>query len=78
MTKMHLADLEPLIRQLYARFNARSTDAVLDSLTADVAWANGMDGWHVHGRDAGRACSTRQFGQIRSSVTIRSPATTRA
>jgi ketosteroid isomerase-like protein len=68
---MHLADLEPLIRRLYANFNTRSIEAVLDSLAADVMWANGMEGGHVHGRDAVRTYWTRQFGQIRSSVTPR-------
>jgi len=53
-----------LIHQLYAGFNARNMDAVLASLADDVAWANGMEGGHVHGRDAVRAYWTRQWAAI--------------
>ena len=44
-------DVEILTR-IYDRFNARDMDAVLTVLADDVAWANGMDGGHVHGREA--------------------------
>ena len=37
------------LERLYDRFNARDIDGVLTALTDDVAWANGMDGGHVHG-----------------------------
>ena len=43
------------------RFNARDIDGVLTVLTDDVAWANGMDGGYVHGREAVRAYWTRQW-----------------
>jgi ketosteroid isomerase-like protein len=39
-----------LVRRSYDRFNARDIDGVLSALAEDVAWANGMDGGHVHGR----------------------------
>lgn len=50
MTQTLPADPEPLIRQLYASFNARSIDAVLAGLASDVVWANGL-GEGCPGRD---------------------------
>jgi len=52
-----------VLERIYDRFNARDIDGVLTVLTDDVAWANGMDGGHVHGREAyantGRASGPR-------------------
>ena len=56
------------LERLYERFNARDIDAVLDALTDDVAWANGMDGGHVHGREAVRAYWTRQWAMVSPHV----------
>lgn len=42
-----------VLERIYDRFNARDIDGVLTVLTDDVAWANGMDGGHVHGHAAG-------------------------
>ncbi len=53
-----------LVRHLYDRFNARDIDGVLSALAEDVAWANGMDGGHVHGREAVREYWTRQWAVI--------------
>ncbi len=39
----------------------RDIDGVLAALAEDVAWANGMDGGHVHGLAAVRAYWTRQW-----------------
>src|ERR1700757_637105 len=49
-----------LLKRIYDRFNARDIDGVLAVLADDVAWANGMDGGHVHGREAVREYWTRQ------------------
>jgi ketosteroid isomerase-like protein len=57
-----------LISALYDRFNARDIDGVLAALTDDVAWANGMDGGHVHGHDAIRAYWTRQWSMVSPRV----------
>ena len=57
-----------LLEHLYARFNARDIDGVLAALTDDVAWANGMDGGHVHGREAIRAYWTRQWSMVSPHV----------
>ena len=50
-----------LLKRIYDRFNARDIDGVLAVLADDVAWANGMDGGHVHGREAVREYWTRQW-----------------
>jgi hypothetical protein len=49
-----------LLKRIYDRFNARDIVGVLAVLADDVAWANGMDGGHVHGREAVREYWTRQ------------------
>jgi len=59
-----MIDNADLVRRLYDRFNARDIDGVLLALAEDVAWANGMDGGHVHGRDAVRDYWTRQWAVI--------------
>lgn len=56
------------LQDLYDRFNMRDIDGVLAALTADVAWANGMEGGHVHGREAIRAYWTRQWATLRPHV----------
>ena len=57
-----------LVERLYERFNARDIDGVLVALTDDVAWANGMDGGHVHGREGVRDYWTRQWAMISPHV----------
>ena len=47
-----------VLERIYARFNARDIDGVLALLADDVVWANGMDGGHVHGREA-----VREYGR---------------
>ncbi len=60
-------DIQTLER-LYARFNARDIDGVLTALADDVAWANGMEGGHVHGHEAVRAYWTRQWAIVSPHV----------
>ena len=55
---------EDLIKRVYAGFNSRDMDGVLAALHADVVWANGMDGGHIHGRDGVRSYWTRQWAII--------------
>lgn len=57
-----------LIKRIYDRFNARDIDGVLGELADDVAWANGMEGGHVHGREAVRDYWTRQWTLISPHV----------
>jgi len=57
-----------LVQQLYDDFNARNIDDVLAALAEDVEWANGMDGGHVHGREAVRSYWTEQWTTISPHV----------
>jgi ketosteroid isomerase-like protein len=57
-----------LLRHIYDRFNARDIDSVLAVLADDVAWANGMDGGHVHGPEAVREYWTRQWTLVSPHV----------
>lgn len=57
-----------LIKHIYERFNARDIEGVLATLSADVAWANGMEGGHVHGHEAVRDYWTRQWAIVSPHV----------
>ncbi len=57
-----------LLKRIYGCFNARDIDGVLAMLADHVAWANGMDGGHVHGRDAVRGYWTRQWAIVSPHV----------
>ncbi len=60
---------EPEILQAaYRDFNARNIDAVLSRMLPEVAWANGMEGGHVHGKDEVRTYWTRQFTTLNPHV----------
>ena len=53
-----------LLKRLYDRFNARDVEGVLEALHANVMWANGMEGGHVHGHDGVRNYWARQWAMI--------------
>jgi ketosteroid isomerase-like protein len=55
-----------LLEHLYDRFNARDMEAALATMHPDVAWANGLDGGHVHGHDGVRDYWARQWAAIDS------------
>jgi ketosteroid isomerase-like protein len=55
---------EQVIHQIYDAFNARDMQGVFALLTDDVAWANGMEGTHIHGKDAIRDYWTHQWSVI--------------
>jgi ketosteroid isomerase-like protein len=57
-----------MLERIYDRFNARDIDGVLSALTDDVAWANGMDGGHIHGREAVREYWRRQWSMVSPRV----------
>jgi ketosteroid isomerase-like protein len=52
------------LRKLYAAFNARDIDAVLDAMTDDVDWPNAWEGGRLRGKAAVRDYWTRQWDQI--------------
>ena len=57
-----------MIRRIYHSFNARDIDDIMTVLSDDVAWANGMDGGYVHGREAVRDYWTRQWAVVSPHV----------
>jgi ketosteroid isomerase-like protein len=59
-----MLDTLAFLRRVYDRFNARDIDGVLACLHADVVWANGQEGGHVHGHDGVRRYWTRQWEMI--------------
>ncbi len=60
---------EKFFKNLYLNFNERKIDLVINAMTDDVQWANGMDGGYVYGHDGVRAYWTRQFTLVNSNVT---------
>ena len=68
-------DHEDRLRALYASFNARDVDAVLDAVTPDVDWTNAWEGGRLHGRAEVREYWTRQWAVIDPTVEPRSIAT---
>ncbi len=63
-----MADHIAVLTHIYDRFNARDIDGVLAALADDVAWANGMEGGHVHGLEAVRDYWTRQWAILSPHV----------
>ena len=61
--EVETAEIERL-KLIYALFNARDMEAVLATMHDDVAWANGMEGGHVHGREGVRSYWTRQWAMV--------------
>src|SRR5882757_4674861 len=66
--EMLMANHIEILKCIYDRFNARDIDGVLAVLADDVAWANGMDGGHVHGLEAVREYWTRQWTIVSPDV----------
>jgi hypothetical protein len=60
---------EEFFRTIYQKFNSRDIEAVISNMTADVQWANGMEGGYEHGHRGVRNYWIRQFGLVRSQVT---------
>ncbi len=56
------------LTDLYAAFNRRDLDAVLERMHPEVDWPNAWEGGRVHGRAAVRAYWERQFAEISSRV----------
>lgn len=63
-----MTDERDILRQAYRDFNARNIDAVISRMHEEVAWANGMEGGHVHGRNAVRLYWKRQFETLNPHV----------
>jgi hypothetical protein len=59
---------EALIRRVYAAFNARDIDAVLEHFDPDVDWPNAWEGGRVRGHEAVRDYWIRQWREIDGRV----------
>lgn len=57
-------DERELLMGAYRDFNARRIEDVLARMHPEVAWANGMEGGHVHGVEGVRAYWTRQWSLV--------------
>ena len=64
-----MESLQLFFKNLYKNFNNRKIDLVINEMTTDVQWANGMDGGYVYGHDGVGEYWTRQFGLVSSHVT---------
>ena len=53
---------------IYAAFNARDIDTILEQLAPDVDWPNAWEGGRVRGREGVREYWTRQWAAIDPSV----------
>jgi hypothetical protein len=53
---------------MYAAFNARDIDVLLEQMTADVDWRNAWEGGRLHGRAEVRDYWTRQWSVIDPGV----------
>ena len=58
-----------LLERVYAAFNARDIDTVLDALHPDVDWPNGWEGGRINGREGVRDYWTRQWAALDPKVT---------
>lgn len=59
-----MAEDREMLTFMYAKFNAREMEAVLERLHPEVDWPNGMEGGRVFGRDGVREYWTRQWAMI--------------
>jgi len=66
---MSMEDPGSFFKNIYKNFNDRNIDLVIENMTDDVQWANGMEGGYVYGHDGVRQYWLRQFGLISPNVT---------
>jgi ketosteroid isomerase-like protein len=59
-----MADAREVVAAAYRFFNARDLESVLELMSEDVDWPNGMEGGRVHGHAGVRDYWTRQWSMI--------------
>ena len=64
-----MKNVEEFFRNIYKKFNERDIEGVIEHMTPDVEWANGMQGGYEHGHRGVRNYWTRQFSLVKSTVT---------
>lgn len=57
-----------ILRQVYAAFNRREIETVLNFMHPEVDWPNGWEGGREHGKDAVRNYWKRQFEVLDPNV----------
>lgn len=66
-TAMPGSDID-IVKRMYDCFNVKDIEGILAVLDKEVAWANGMEGGHVHGHEAVRDYWTRQWALVSPRV----------
>ena len=61
-------DHDQRFARMYAAFNARDADAVLEFMGAEVEWPKAFEGGYVRGKDAIRDYWHRQWTEISPTV----------
>ena len=61
-------DLQDLIREAYAAFNARDIDKALATMQENVQWSKAWEGGYITGHDEIRKYWTRQWTEINPRV----------
>lgn len=56
-------------QDLYENFNDRKIEQVIEKMTDDVKWANGMEGGYVYGHEGVKDYWKRQFTMVNPRVT---------
>lgn len=64
-----MSNKDSFFQDLYSNFNDRNIERVIAQMSADVKWANGMEGGHVYGHQGVREYWTRQFTMVSANVT---------
>ncbi|HEX5154094.1 MAG TPA: nuclear transport factor 2 family protein [Parafilimonas sp.] len=49
-----MEDIKSFFKNIYQDFNKRNMESVIDNMTDDVRWANGMEDGYIYGRAAVR------------------------
>lgn len=60
--------IQHLIQEAYAAFNARDIDTALSTFHANVQWPKAFEGGYVNGHDEIRKYWTRQWSEINPHV----------
>jgi len=63
------AETRELLAAAYREFNARDIEGILGRMADDVEWPKAWEGGYVHGRAAVRDYWSRQWAEVRPTVT---------
>jgi ketosteroid isomerase-like protein len=69
MNEEQMLKNQELIKDVYAAFNARNIDAIIEVMHPEVKWAKAWEGDYANGHDEVRAYWLRQWKEIDPNVT---------